>query len=423
MIIFTPVIIERNITNKIKHFKGKLVFISGPRQSGKTFIVENYFKPSLSLNMDVAKDRMLFKQFPEFVLEWLKENSGGSDAKPLIFIDEIHKVTGWRNIIKGTFDKTHPHANYIATGSSAFELRRQDRGDSLAGRAIWLHLFPVSFREYVASVAKEISLADPWHCEGSLVERARQNIPHGKKLRVIWNDYVQFGSFAENLVRKDAVFYKQWLEDYLAAMLDRDLKDLHVAKDVERVYQVFQLLLEGLGSTYSLRSIAETLNASPNTVKNDVHAIKQILWGFELPTAIVSRARQIRKEKKFYPIDFSFTHYRESFVDGARFECIAACLLKRGLHDETVGFTAKYSLGFFRDYNQKEVDFVVRKQKEIILAVECKLKARADAGNLKTFSKYKPKEMILLVEEEGVFEKVGENIFAISVELLAPCLS
>lgn len=343
-------IIERNITKKIKHFEDKPVFISGPRQSGKTFIVENYFRPQLSLNMDVAKDRITFKRFPDFILEWLKNNTDKPNTKPLIFIDEIHKVKGWRNIIKGTFDKTHPYANYIATGSSAFELRKQDKGDSLAGRAIWLHLFPISFREYVASVAEDIVLGDSWHCEGSLVDLVRQNIPYGKNLRTIWNDYVLFGGFAENLVKKDMVFYKQWLEDYLAAMLDRDLKDLHVAKDVERVYQVFQLLLEGLGSTYSLRSIAETLNASPNTIKNDINAIKQILWGFELPTAAVSKARQIRKEKKFYPMDPCFTSYKEPLVDGARFECIAACLLKRGLYDETTGFTAKYSLGFFRDY-------------------------------------------------------------------------
>lgn len=414
--------INRNIVNKFNHFKDKLVFIFGPRQAGKTFVVENILKPQLSLNMDIAKDRILFKQFPDFILEWHKNNTKNGRVKPLVFIDEIHKVKGWRDIIKGTFDKTHEHISYIATGSSAFGLRKQDKGDSLAGRAIWLYLFPISFREYLLSFTNDITLSDPWKCESSLVELARKNIQHGKTIRRFWDDYVKYGSFAENLVRKDKVFYEQWLEDYLSAMLDRDLKDLHVAKDVERVYQVFQLLLESLGSTYSLRSIAETLSASPNTIKNDINAIKQVLWGFDLPTAIVSKARQIRKEKKFYPMDYCFTSYKEPIIDGGRFECIVACLLKRGLYSETTGFTAKYSLGFFRDYNQREVDFVIQKGKEIILAIECKLKAKIGAGNLKMFSKYKPRETILLVEEEGVFEKISDNVYAISIELLAPCL-
>jgi len=416
------VIIKRNIISKFKHFENKLVFIFGPRQAGKTFIIENELKPQLSLNMDVAKDRVVFKQFPDHIIRWYKSNIHNSSTKPLVFIDEIHKVRGWRDIMKGTFDKTHGFIDYIATGSSAFQLRKQDKGDSLAGRAIWLHLFPISFREYVLSFGKDIVLADPWHCEGSFAELAKQNARNGQKLRELWNDYVKFGGFAENLIRKDEIFYKQWLEDYLSAMLDRDLKDLHVAKDVERVYQVFQLLLEGMGATYSLRSMAETLGASPNTIKNDVQAIKQILWGFELPIAMVSKSRQIRKEKKFYPMDHCFTNYREPIMNGARFECIVASLLKRGLYDETSGFTAQYSLGFFRDYNQKEVDFIIQKGREIILAVECKLKAKAGAGHLKVFSKFKPKEAILLVEEPGVFENMGDDTYAISMEFFAPSL-
>lgn len=414
--------IKRNISSKFIHFRDKLLFVSGPRQAGKTFIIEHEMRPSLELNMDVAKDRIAFKRFPEYVLDWYKMNSHKFSGKPLVFIDEIHKVRGWRNIIKGTFDKTHETLNFVASGSSAFNLRKQDRGDSLAGRAIWLHMFPVSFREYVMTFADDIPLRQAWHCQDSLLEQARYYSGHGKRMRALWNEYVQFGSFPENLVKKDEVFYKQWLNDYLSAMLDRDLKDLHVAKDTERVYQVFQLLLEGIGSTYSLRSIAETLEASPNTIKNDIRAIKQVVWGFELPVALVSKSRQIRKEKKFYPMDFCFTGYKEPTLDGGRFECIVACLFHRGLYEDITGLTAKHALGFFRDYNKKEVDLVVQKGKEVLLAVECKLRAKAGAGHLKPFMKYRPSESILLVEEEGVFESIGDNIYAISIEYLAPCL-
>lgn len=414
-------IIKRKISDKFKHFTDKLIFIFGPRQAGKTFIVENALKPKLLLNMDVAKDRVTFKRLPDYISGWYKDNVGIFEGKPLVFIDEIHKVKGWRDIIKGTFDKTCRNIDYIASGSSAFQLRKQDRGDSLAGRAVWLHLFPVSFREYITSVAPDIFLNDTWHCKDSLALLSHQHVQYGNHLRILWDEYVKFGGFAENLVRKDEVFYKQWLEDYLTAMLDRDLKDLHVAKDVERVYQVFQLLLEGLGSTYSLRSMAETLSVSPNTVKNDISAIKQVLWGFELSPAMISRTKQIRKEKKFYPMDHCFTCYKEPVVTGAGFECIAACLLKKGLYDEIEGFTARHSLGFFRDYNQKEVDFIVQREKEILLAIECKLKVKADTGNLKILSKFGPKEMILLVDEKGIWENLGDNIYAISIEFLAPC--
>lgn len=419
--------IYRTIGAKIGHFKGKILFISGPRQAGKTFFVEHHLKPDLALNMDVSRNRIAFKQFPDFIIDWFKTNigpfpeKGEQTKKPLVFIDEIHKVVGWRDIIKGTFDKTAHAIDYVASGSSAFKLRRQDKGDSLAGRAIWLNLFPVSFREYLATFAPEIKLPEKWGVGASLIELCRANLEHKERLRELWKEYAQFGSFPECLVRKDATFQKQWMEDYLSAMLDRDLKDLHTAKDVERVYQVFQLLLEGLGSTYSLKSMAETLGVSPNTVKSDVNALKQVLWGFDLPVANVSRAKQIRKEKKFYPMDFCFTSSGQPSAEGSSFECIAACTLKRGLYDEVSGVLPSLNLGFFRDYAKKETDFIVRDKKDIHLAIECKLK-RATDNNLRSFLAFRPKEAILLVEEPGVFES-QDPIYTISIELLAPCFA
>lgn len=414
------------MSEKLAHFEGKLIFISGPRQAGKTFLVENKLGPNLALNMDETRDRLLFKRCPEAIINWYKTSIGPfptseSPNKPLVFLDEIHKVKGWRNIVKATYDKTRHAINYIASGSSAFKLRGQDEGDSLAGRAIWLTLFPVSFREYIRSVDPNIELPPIWKGNSSIANSIRQNIPQQNQLRSLWNDYAKFGSFPENLVRKDEVFYKQWLEDYLSALLERDLKDLHVAKDVERVYQVFELLLEGLGSTYSLRSLAGTLGVSPNTIKNDIMTLKQVMWGFELPVAHISRTKQIRKEKKFYPMDFCLTDYREPLIDGAKFECMVASLLRRGLYSETTGILGKYHLGFYRDYEKREVDFVLQGKNKIVLAVECKLKAKLGVGNLKSLSKYKPAEMILVVEESGIFE-CKDDIYITSVELLAPCL-
>lgn len=416
--------IERNITKKLEHFKGKLLFISGPRQSGKTFIIENKLKPDLVINMDVAKDRLFFKKFPDTIIEWYKTNFGQFpptsplDKKPLVFLDEIHKVRGWRNIIKGTFDKTNHAIDYIASGSSAFKIRKQDRGDSLAGRAIWLNLFPISFREYIASSAPDIRLPPAWKGRDSAIDKARECFKYQGVLRKLWEEYIKFGSFPENLVRKDEIFYKKWLEDYLAAMLDRDLKDLHSAKDSERVFQVFQLLLEGIGSTYSARSLSETLEVSPNTIKSDVRSLRQVLWGFELPVATVSKAKQIRKEKKFYPIDFCFTNYQWPLIEGGHFECIVACLLMRSLFSETSSVISQLNLGFFRDYNKNEVDFILQDKRKIYLAAECKLKSKGDTSNLRHFKKYNPRESIMIVEEPGIFES-SAGFHKISIELLA----
>lgn len=413
-------IIKRNIIEVLRKFKDKIIVLSGPRQSGKTFIITNNLKPDLSLDMDVASERLQFKQAPAFFINWFEKNRPAS--KPLIFVDEIHKVRGWRNLLKGTSDKLSQTMNFVVSGSSAFKLRKQDIGDSLAGRAFWFSLHPVTFREYVETCAPDIALPPRWQVGGSIIENIRGIIEHKQILRRLWDEYYAFGSFPENLVKRDADFYRQWLTDYTSSMLDRDLRDLNVSKDVERVYQVFLLLMEGLGSTYSLKSIAETLSVKPDTVKSDVSALKQVLWGWELPVAVLSKARQIRKERKFYPVDFCFADYARPIMEGARFETAVACLLRRALCGFHEGYDPQVSFGFYRDYNKREVDLVVFYGREIHLAVECKVNMKSNVSNLVSFTRqFKPKESLLVIDDECIFEKLDEY-YTVSVELFAAAI-
>ncbi len=420
-------IIKRNIINTLERFRGKLIVLSGPRQSGKTFVIKNNLSPDSILDMDIAKERLQFKQFPDFIIKWYETNIGRFPSsevqrKPLVFIDEIHKVRGWRDIIKGTVDKTSHAIDFIASGSSAFGLRKQDKGDSLAGRAFWLTLQPVTFREYVETRAPHLKLPEPWKPGNFLIESVRGMLSHKEELRSLWNEYFAFSSFPENLVKRDPIFYEQWLKDYISAMMDRDLKDLGVSKDVERVYQVYRLLMEGLGSTYSLRSISKTLYAAVDTIKSDLNALKKVLWGWELPVASVSKAKQIRKEKKFYPMDFCFADYSEPRSEGAKFECAVACLLRRALSGFSENIPDHITFGFYRDYSKREVDFIVSLKGRISLAMECKMSIVEDAKSLSSFAgQLKPLEAILAVNEAGVFEK-ADNYFIASIELLASAL-
>ena len=82
----------------IEDLKDKMVFISGPRQVGKTTlslqIGENVFGKDYSyLNWDNRQDR-------KFILS----DTYPADKSLLIF-DEIHKYRKWKNYLKGEYDK------------------------------------------------------------------------------------------------------------------------------------------------------------------------------------------------------------------------------------------------------------------------------------------------------------------------------
>ncbi|QQR79761.1 MAG: ATP-binding protein [Deltaproteobacteria bacterium] len=406
--------IPRLLQSQFPHFLGKLIFIYGPRQVGKTFIITEYFKPDWHLNMDIAEDRKIFREFPSRLKNWietqvgLKKTISFKDRK-VVFIDEVHKVKGWRNLLKGAFDQSGHLVQLVASGSSAVQLRKQDQGDSLAGRAAWLEMTPVTFREYVLS-RMDIKLPPVWNFQKDLLsDHVRKVLPFQKELRLHWENFSRFGSFPDNLVSQSQEFYSQWLKDYTQAMLERDLKDLHMARDVDRVHHVFELLLEGVVTPYAIRSIAQALEVSPDTIKKDIRAIQTVMWGSDVETSHLSRSRQIRKEKKFYPSDWCFLDYVLPQAEGARFECQVVNLFQRT--------TAKQCMGYYRDYEKREVDVVIRDRKNIYLAAEVKTKPASN--HLSYFVRqFSPREAFLIVEAPGIFEK-RDDYFVVSAELLA----
>ncbi len=399
--------IQRNLENQLPHFKDKLVIISGPRQSGKSALVKKYYQPSINLQMDSARDRLIFKKIEAFLENQIAQapKKKSKTDKPVIFIDEVHKARGWRDAVKTAYDKYGEHFQFVLSGSSAFNLRKQDKGDSLAGRAAWLSLFPINFREYFAHKNPHIQLPKSWEPGKPLTPFLADHLPLKKQIETSWTAFCQFGSFPENLVKQDAIAYKQWLTDYTTALLDRDLKDLNGTKDVERVYQTFELLLEGTGSNYSLRSLAETIGTSADTIKSDIRALKQVLWGFDLPIANLSVAAQIKKEKKFYPIDFCFLDYAIPLMEGAKLETQVACLLHRHFLEESPSLT-HLNLGYYRDYQKKELDFLIFRKKDVLLAMECKNNPKKEIENADYLTRQiNPRELFMITQEASFFEK------------------
>ena len=105
-----------------KDLKRKMVILAGPRQCGKTTLAKSLLdKDGEYLNWDIVKDRRIIRD-----IAWPKDAS-------LVVLDELHKATKWKNLLKGVADEFGNKPPILVTGSARLDAFRKT-GDALTGR-------------------------------------------------------------------------------------------------------------------------------------------------------------------------------------------------------------------------------------------------------------------------------------------------
>ncbi|MBN1115057.1 MAG: ATP-binding protein [Oligoflexia bacterium] len=124
----------------------KSIFLFGPRQTGKTFLLNELFKNSKKYNLleaDVFRRLSMNPENLRYELLHLKEQKMLPESTPVI-IDEIQKIPELLDEVHNLIESEK--IKFILTGSSARKLKRSGT-NLLAGRAWTRYLFPLTSRE------------------------------------------------------------------------------------------------------------------------------------------------------------------------------------------------------------------------------------------------------------------------------------
>jgi len=144
----------RKITKEVKKwlFEKEIIILNGPRQVGKTTLLEilksELAKAGVSektifyLNLEELKILETLNQDPENILKYIINPK----EKNYFFLDEIQYLDNPSNFLKHLYDKYAGKIKIIATGSSSLELKAKLQ-DSLAGRKISFLVNPLTFEE------------------------------------------------------------------------------------------------------------------------------------------------------------------------------------------------------------------------------------------------------------------------------------
>lgn len=369
---------------------GKMVFIAGPRQAGKTVFSKMFLKKRGAgeyYNWDNLVFRKLWTKDPCSIIPTTIHK-----VKPLIILDEIHKAKKWKQNVKGIYDTIDHRCDIIVTGSAKLNVYRRG-SDSLLGRYFYFRLHPFS----LAEMSSRKTSIEPDNLWATLIN---------KKIQISTTTTKQFkqldtyGPFPEPLFTAKKPFLNLWRRGRVEKIVREDIRDLSRSLELSQIEMLVSLLPERVASPLSLQSLSEDLEVAYTTVKRWINYLYELYYCFEIKPYAKSLARAIKKEGKLYLWDWS-----EITDDGNRFENIIAGHLLKYCNFQTDIGEGLFQLRYLKNKEKNEIDFLMLKDGKPWLPVEVKLSETKPSKNWKIFLKQLPIKIgIQVVKQSGVFK-------------------
>jgi uncharacterized protein len=376
----------------------QMLFLSGPRQVGKTTTsleVSELCKHHFYFNWDIQNDRMKIVEGPDALAESMHLDTLRQPL-PVVVFDEIHKYGKWKTFLKGFFDKYSKQTHIIVTGSARLDIYKAG-GDSLMGRYFSYRLHPLSVAEILDPTLKEREISPP------------------KKIsNKHFSNLMTFGGFPEPFLKQTPQFYNRWKRTRLQQLFQEDLRDLTRIHEIGQIQVLAELLRHQVGQLTSFTELSKKVNVSIDTIRRWLEILKSFYYCYALQPWSKNVARSLLKEPKIYLWDWSCT------TDvGARAENFIASHLLKAVHFWTDRGWGDYNLYYLRDKEKREVDFLMVKNDKPWCLVEVKNSSNgAPSKSLFYFQEMLKVEFALQVALD--MDYVNQSCFESSKPLIVP---
>ena len=267
--------IKRHYDNLGKYLKPKkALIIFGPRQVGKTTLLENFLRSTnlkykLDSGENISSQNILSSQDFNQILEYAR-------GYELIAIDEAQQIPNIGMGLKILIDHVE-NISIIATGSSSFDLS-QNVGEPLTGRKKTLILYPVAQMEL-------------------------HNIYNKFELKQKLEEFLIFGSYPEIISAKNKDEKIDLLNELIDAYLLKDILAIEKIKNSKILLNLIKLLAFQIGQLVSLNELATQLGIDVKTVARYLALLEKSFVIKNIGGFSRNLRNEITSKQKYYFLD------------------------------------------------------------------------------------------------------------------------
>lgn len=348
------------------------VVVTGMRQTGKSTLVEQLVAGRRRYqSLDDLDVLDAARREPEVLLE-------GVDP---VTLDEVQREPELLRAVKRAVDRRRVPGRYLLTGSANLLLMRQV-SESLAGRASYLTLWPMTRREQLGrgrcGLWEELLAAPD--------EEWRDILAAEPDEPADWRALALRGGFPTPAVAmRKPVDRSVWMDGYVRTYLERDLQDLASISALPDFRRLMRAASLRAGQLVNQTELGRDVALPQPTVHRWLNLLETSYLLVRLPAYAVNRTKRLVKSPKLYWGDTGLLLHLAGASEpgGAHLENLV-------LHDLLAWRDARLEraeLGYWRTAIGEEVDFVIEAGGRL-LPIEVKASPRprlSDTAHLRTF--------------------------------------
>lgn len=306
----------------------RTVFVSGPAQVGKTTSCRA-LSPRY-LNWDDLADRLILLQGPDGVARHLGLDRAREREVTVVF-DNLQGHPHWKGFLRKFNARYGTRVRVVVTFLSH---GRKKLPPSNTG---WVRINPWTVGECVRAVPTDSPLAAPGHISED-----------------DWVALLEHGGFPEPFRKRDAKFTERWHARRQSDLIEHDLPRLAAVRNSSALQMLALLLADRSATPLVYSDLSRQLGVSVDTMTRWIELLVDLQYGFCVRPWFTGVPKALRREPRWFLRDWSAV-----LDSSARMRTLIACHLLKAVQGwSDLGF-GQFELRYVRDKLQREVDFLV----------------------------------------------------------------